>query len=106
MSLRIGQDNGGTHYYDAGTFCAARGNHTNAALGGTVDLKYPQWQEPLAAAILEFGAQQLPGKLQKAEDSIATRFRELASAKENLDEVRALHDGLWLIRDIKKQLAD
>lgn len=73
---------------------------------GRMDLKYPQWQEPLAAAIMEFDAQRLPGKLQKAEDAIATRLQKLASAKDHLDEVRALHDGLWLIRDIKKRLAD
>ena len=69
---------------------------------GAMDLKYPQWQEPLAAAIVEFDAQQLPEKLRKAADAIATRLEELASAKDHLDEVRALHDGLFLIQDVKR----
>jgi surfactin synthase thioesterase subunit len=66
-----------------------------------MNLKYPQWQESLAAAILEFDAQQLPGKLEKAEDAISQRFQELASEKDNEHELRALTDGLFLIRDIK-----
>jgi hypothetical protein len=66
-------------------------------------LKYPQWQEPLAAAILEFDAQQLPGKLQRAEDAIAKRFQELTSEQVNGAEFRALTDGLTLLRDIRKR---
>ena len=41
-------------------------------------LKYPQWQEPLAAAILEFNAQQLRGKVQRAEEVITYRMKEPA----------------------------
>jgi surfactin synthase thioesterase subunit len=68
-----------------------------------MDLKYPQWQAPLAAAILEFDVQQLPGKLQQAEDAISKRIQELTSEKDNEHELRALTDGLFLIRGIKKR---
>jgi hypothetical protein len=66
-------------------------------------LKYPQWQEPLAAAILEFDAQVLPEKLQKAEDAIAKRFQELTVREGDGEEFRALTDGFTLLRDIRKR---
>jgi hypothetical protein len=67
-------------------------------------LKYPNWQQALAEAILEFDAQQLPVKVQIAEEAIANRFIELASEKEsqNQEELRVLSDGLSIIRDLKK----
>jgi hypothetical protein len=69
-------------------------------------LRYPQWQEPLAAAILEFDALQLRGKLQKAEDAISKRFKELEFEKDNQDELRALADGLFLIKSVRKDRLD
>jgi len=41
-------------------------------------LTYPQWQEPLAAAIVEFNPQQLRDKLKTAEEAISKRIEELA----------------------------
>jgi hypothetical protein len=66
-------------------------------------LKYPQWQEPLAAAILEFDAQQLRGKIQKAEEVIADRIQELSFDNGNEEERRVLSDGLSIIRRLKKE---
>jgi hypothetical protein len=43
-----------------------------------MELKYPQWQEPLASAILEFNREQLREKVQKAEEAIAQRIEQLA----------------------------
>ena len=71
-------------------------------LGGFMDLKYPQWQAPLAAAILEFDVQQFPVKLQNAEDAISKRVQEIAFEKHNQHELQALDDGLSLIRNIKR----
>jgi hypothetical protein len=68
----------------------------------TLKLKYPQWQEPLAAAILEFNAQQLRGKVQKAEELITYRIKELPSVTGNEEERRLLFDGLSIIRSLKK----
>ena len=67
-----------------------------------MELKYPQWQEALAAAILEFNPQELRGKLQRAEEAITRRFRELAFEKDNQEELRLLADGLSIIRDVKE----
>jgi|HubBroStandDraft_4_1064222.scaffolds.fasta_scaffold86833_1 hypothetical protein len=65
-------------------------------------LKYPQWQEPLKAAILEFDIPQLPGKVQKAEEVIADRIQELSFDQGNEEERRALSDGLSIIRSLKQ----
>jgi hypothetical protein len=67
-----------------------------------VALKYPQWQEPLAEAILEFDARRLPAKMRRAEEAIANRLRELASENENEQERRMLSDGLSIIRGVKE----
>jgi len=64
-------------------------------------LSYPQWQEPLKAAVLEFNPRQLPDKLQRAEEAIANRVRELAS-QEDTHERRALADGLFILQGVRK----
>jgi len=65
-------------------------------------LKYPQWQEPLAAAILEFNPQQLPGKVQRAEEAIVKRIEELALEQGDQRERLALSDGLFVLQNVKK----
>jgi hypothetical protein len=66
-------------------------------------LNYPQWQEPLAAAFLEFDAQQPRDKVRRAEKAITYRIEELAVDKGNEEEPRALSDGLSIIRNLKKE---
>ena len=65
-------------------------------------LKYGQWQESLKAAILEFNAQQLRGKVQKAEEVITDRIQELSLDNGNEEERRALSDGLFILQSLKK----
>lgn len=67
-----------------------------------MNLKYPQWQKPLTAAILEFDAQQLHRKLQDAEEAIAARFKELALEKDHQEELRLLSDAFSILRHLKK----
>jgi hypothetical protein len=67
-----------------------------------MNLDYPVWQEPLAAAILEFNPQQLPEKLQRAQEAIAKRLQELGFAESNEHELRLLFDGLSIIRGVKQ----
>jgi hypothetical protein len=66
------------------------------------ELKYPEWQEPLQAALLEFNAQRLSVKIQKAEEEIGKRISELG-LKNTEEESRLLHDSLFLIRQLKGQ---
>jgi hypothetical protein len=67
-----------------------------------MDLEYPKWQAPLAAAFLEFSPRQLREKLQEAEDAIAKRIQELRFAENNEHELRSLFDGLSIIRGVKQ----
>jgi hypothetical protein len=67
-----------------------------------MDLKYPQWQEPLGAAILEFDPQRLHEKVQRAEAAIVSRLEELATEQGNQLERLALFDGLSILERVKK----
>jgi hypothetical protein len=66
------------------------------------DLKFPQWQESLRDALLEFNPERLRLKLQKAEEAIAKRLRQLSIEQANPEEIRALNDGRYLIGDVKQ----
>jgi hypothetical protein len=52
-----------------------------------MNLKCPQWQEPLAAAILELNPKTLREKTRAAEEAIGVRICELALSKDNRDEL-------------------
>ena len=67
-------------------------------------LKYPQWQEPLGAAILEFDPQRLHEKVQRAEAAIVNRLEELATEQGNQLERLALFDGLSILKRVKDRL--
>ena len=67
-----------------------------------MDLKYPQWQEPLAEAICECNPEHLRQKVQRAEEAIVRRIEELAFDPPNGREGQALVDGLELLRIVKK----
>jgi hypothetical protein len=66
------------------------------------NLKYPQWQNILASAILEFDATRGIEKLEQAKEAITSRIRELAVPNSNEHEHRLLSDGLWIIEDMRK----
>jgi len=66
------------------------------------NLKYPKWRQSLVEALLEFDPQQLLAKVQRAEESIVRRYRELAFEMRNQEELRQLSDGLSIIRDLKE----
>ena len=69
----------------------------------SLELKYPRWQEPLAAAILEFDPQEKSLKIQRAEEAIASRLEELGrEGKDNEHERRLLHDGISILRTFKQ----
>jgi len=66
------------------------------------DFKYPQWQEPLVAAIMEFDHEKLRRKIEKAEEAIGQRIQELALTDSNEHERRLLSDGLTVVRRVKR----
>jgi hypothetical protein len=64
--------------------------------------KYPQWQEPLAAAILEFSPDQVTAKVRTAEQAIRDRMDALKFDENSEAEVRALFDGLSILRGLQR----
>jgi hypothetical protein len=71
-----------------------------------VNLKYPTWQEPLAAAILELNPQELREKLKCAEEAINSRIQELRFTENSQHELRLLFDGLSIIRGLRRDRLD
>jgi len=67
-------------------------------------IKYPRWQHPLEAAILEFDPSQLRTKLDSARQAISERFHELASDVEitSRNELVALAEALTIVRVLEK----
>jgi hypothetical protein len=64
-------------------------------------LKYPQWQEPLAAALLEFNPRELSAKIERAQEAITRRFKELEFERNNNEEeLRLLNDGLFILEEL------
>jgi hypothetical protein len=66
-------------------------------------LQYPLWQQPLVDAILELNPRKRQTKLQKAEEIITLRMRELRCGQECELEGRLLHDGLTLVKGLREQ---
>ena len=64
-------------------------------------LKYPGWQGPLHAAIVELETTKLRERLETAEVAISNRTQELATQCDSEDELRALAGGLYVIRMLR-----
>lgn len=64
-------------------------------------LRYPQWQGLLHAAIVELDNVRLREKLETAEMAISKRSQELAGQADTTDELRAIADGLYIIRMLR-----
>jgi hypothetical protein len=64
------------------------------------ELKYPQWQEPLQEALIEFDPQKMRVKMQKAEAAIHDRLQAVAESDQ--EEREALSDGLATLHTLKR----
>jgi hypothetical protein len=67
------------------------------------DLKYPDWQRPLQAALLEFDPQKLEETIATAEAAISARLDLLSRAPDNDNERLAIQDGLRLLSFLKER---
>jgi hypothetical protein len=67
------------------------------------DLKYPEWQQPLQAALLEFDPQRLLERIVAAETAISTRLQLLSDRSSSDGERQAIQDGLRLISFLKER---
>jgi len=64
------------------------------------ELKYPQWQESLQEALIEFDPQEMRVKMQKAEAAIHDRLQALAESDH--EEREALSVGLATLGTLKR----
>ena len=66
------------------------------------EFRYPQWQQLLEAAILEFDPVQLGLRLHEVEVAISTRLQEVALQKGSQDEHQALTKAILTMRILEK----
>ena len=67
------------------------------------DLRYPEWQRPIQAAMLEFDPQQLHIRIATAEAAISTRLAVLSETSDGDAERLAIQDGVRLLRFLKER---
>jgi hypothetical protein len=63
-----------------------------------VVLKYPIWQEPYRAAVIETNPKLLKHKISNAEQAAILRFKQLENRADHHHELIALTDGLTALK--------
>jgi hypothetical protein len=61
-------------------------------------LKYPTWQEPYRAAVIETNPKLLKQKISGAQQAAILRFKELENSSDHHAELRALTDALTALK--------
>jgi hypothetical protein len=63
-----------------------------------VVLKYPIWQEPYRAAVIEGNPKLLEHKISSAQQAAILRFKELENSSDHHAELKALTDALTALK--------
>jgi hypothetical protein len=71
-------------------------------MNDAIELRYPNWQDPLHKVILEFDREKLAPKALEVEGLIRERLRELQQSNNGFNERNAICDGLFILRMIKR----
>jgi len=66
-------------------------------------MKYPQWQKPYLAALMEVKQEQLGAKISVAEVAISQRGKELTTNDWDIDEHLAVRDAAFSLHVLKGQ---
>jgi len=66
-------------------------------------MKYPKWQKPYLAALMEVKQGELSAKIAVAEAAISQRARELRTIDWDIDEHLALRDAAFSLHLLKNQ---
>jgi len=66
-------------------------------------MKYPGWQKPYLAALVEVNPQKLSEKIAIAEAAISQRARELTTNNWDIDEHLAVRDAAFNLHVLKGQ---
>jgi hypothetical protein len=67
------------------------------------DLKYPEWQQPIQAAMLEFDPQRLHTRIATAEAAISARLAAISEDPASEAERLAIQDGVRLLRFLRER---
>jgi hypothetical protein len=67
-----------------------------------VVLKYPTWQEPYRAAVIETNPKLLKLKISGAEQAAILRFKELENSRDHHEERVALTDALTALKILRE----
>jgi hypothetical protein len=68
-------------------------------------MKYPKWQKPYLAALMEVKKAELTAKIAVAEVAVSQRKRELTATAWDIDEHLALRDAAFSLHLLKSQPA-
>jgi hypothetical protein len=68
-------------------------------------MKYPRWQKPYLAALMELKHEKLGAKVAVAEAAVSQRTRELTTTAWDIDEHLALRDAAFSLHVLKSQPA-
>ena len=66
-------------------------------------MKYPKWQKPYLAALMEVKQPELSAKVEAAEAAVSQRTRELGTTARDIDEHLALRDAAFSLHLLKSQ---
>jgi hypothetical protein len=69
-----------------------------------VVLKYPIWQEPYRAAVIEINPKLLKHKVAAAEQAAILRLKELQNVPDHHHELAALTDALTALKILKETI--
>lgn len=74
-------------------------------LGEHGELRYPEWQKPLQAALLELDREKLQERIAEAEEALHQRQQVLMEDSANHGAERAaITDGLSSLRSLKRHI--
>jgi len=79
--------------------CKKEGTVTNESQ----DLRYPEWQRTIQAALLEFDPEKLQERISVAEAAISARLDRLSKVSDGDAERMAIEDGLRLLSFLKER---
>ena len=68
-------------------------------------MKYPSWQKPYLAALMEVNREALSAKIAVAEAAVSHCARELTTTAWDIDEHLALRDAAFSLHVLKSQPA-
>jgi hypothetical protein len=74
-----------------------------ARLGRLPSLRYPEWERPYRAALLEVDLKKLTEHVAEAEAAILKRLQQLSESQDEQAERQVIQDAISTLRVIKRE---